>query len=89
MGAALVAAGRALWIGKRWGRGLSVFAQLLLLPVAWYAAVDSAQWLYGVPIGLVALGTLALLFSPSALQWVAGSPDQDPASSESSGPDTR
>jgi peptidoglycan/LPS O-acetylase OafA/YrhL len=87
MGSAVLASGWALWTGRRWGRGLAVFAQLLLLPVAWYMAVGSNQWLYGVPVGLVALGTLALLFSPSALQWV-GAQDSS-ASAESSGPETR
>ena len=56
MGAAVFAAGWALWTGRRWGRGLAVFAQLLLLPVAWYIAVGSQQWAYGVPVALVAVG---------------------------------
>ena len=34
VGGVVLAAGRALIIGKRWGRGLAVFTQLLLLPVA-------------------------------------------------------
>ena len=72
MGAAVLAAGWALWTGRRWGRGIAVFAQLLLLPVAWYMAVGSQQWAYGVPVALVAVGALALLFSPSALQWAVG-----------------
>ena len=55
---------------RRWGRGVAVFAQLLLLPVAWYMAVGSHQWLYGIPVAAVALVTLGLLFSPSALQWL-------------------
>jgi hypothetical protein len=87
MGSAVLAAGWALWTGRRWGRGIAVFAQLLLLPVAWYMAVGSNQWLYGIPVGLVAVGTLALLFSPSALQWV-GAQDSS-ANADSSGPDTR
>ena len=86
MGAAVLAAGWALWAGRRWGRGIAVFAQLLLLPVAWYMAVGSHQWLYGIPIAAVALVTLALLFSPSALQWLGA---QDSASADNSGPDTR
>ncbi len=102
MGSAVVAAGWALWTGRRWGRGIAVFAQLLLLPVAWYMAVDSRQWAYGVPVALVALVVLGLLFSPSALQWAAQyspadddrwgvdpSGPADPASADSSGPDTR
>jgi hypothetical protein len=75
MGAGVLAAGWALWTGRRWGRGVAVFAQLLLLPVAWYMAVGSHQWLYGIPVGIVALATLVLLFSPSALQWLGA---QDP-----------
>jgi hypothetical protein len=86
MGFAVLAAGWALWTGRRWGRGIAVFAQLLLLPVAWYMAVGSHQWLYGVPVGLVALVTLALLFSPSTLRWLGA---QDSASADNSGPDTR
>lgn len=86
IGGAVLAAGWALWTGRRWGRGLAVFAQLLLLPVAWYIAVGSAQWLYGIPVGLVAIVTLVLLFSPSAVAWLGA---QDSASADNSGPDTR
>ncbi len=100
MGCAVLAAAWALWTGRRWGRGIAVFAQLLLLPVAWYMGVGSQQWLYAIPVGLVALVTLALLFSPSTLQWLGaqdspaaddrpgGGPDS-PASADNSGPDTR
>ena len=90
IGAAVFAAGWALWTGRRWGRGLAVFAQLLLLPTAWAMAVSSHQPAYGIPIGVVAVGTLALLFSPAALRWASGVDEpQDPASSDSAGPDTR
>jgi len=89
VGAALLAAGRALWTGRRWGRGVAVIAQLLLLPVTWYIAVGSHQWLYGIPIAVVALATLALLFSPSALQWLGAQDSRDSASADNSGPDTR
>ena len=41
MGGAVLSAGCALLFGRRWGRGLAVFAELLLLPVAWYLAVGS------------------------------------------------
>jgi hypothetical protein len=87
MGAGVLAAGWALWTGRRWGRGIAVFAQLLLLPVAWYMGVGSQRWLFGIPVGLVALATLALLFSPSALQWL-GAQDSS-ASADNSGPETR
>ncbi|WP_029115398.1 hypothetical protein [Mycobacterium sp. URHB0044] len=86
MGSAVLAAGWALWTGRRWGRGIAVFAQLLLLPVAWYMAVGSQQWLYGVPIAIVAVLVLVLLFSRPTLEWLAV---QSPASADNSGPDTR
>jgi hypothetical protein len=86
VGGGVLAAGWALWTGRRWGRGVAVFAQLLLLPVSWYVAVGSHQWIYGIPIAAFALITLALLFSPSALQWLGA---QDSASADNSGPDTR
>jgi hypothetical protein len=89
MGACVLAAGRALWTGRRWGRGIAVFAQLLLLPVAWYIAVGSQRWAYGVPVALVAVGALVLLFSPSALQWASATAAQGPARADNSGPDTR
>lgn len=86
MGTGVLAAGWALWTGRRWGRGIAVFGQLLLLPVAWYMGVGSQRWLYAIPVGLVALATLGLLFSPSTLQWLGA---QDSASADNSGPDTR
>ena len=85
MGAAVITAGWALWTGRRWGRGIAVFAQLLLLPVAWYVAVGSARWAYGVPIAIVAVIVLVSLFSPSAVRWLS----QDSASADNSSPDTR
>jgi peptidoglycan/LPS O-acetylase OafA/YrhL len=87
IGGGVLAAGWALWTGRRWGRGVAVFAQLLLLPVTWYIAVGSQQWLYGIPIAAVALSTLVLLFSPSALQWLGA--QDSAASADNSGPDTR
>jgi len=71
-GGAVLAAGLALLSGRRWGRGLAVFAELLLLPVAWYLTVDSHRASIGIPVGALALTGLALLFSPPALRWVAG-----------------
>jgi hypothetical protein len=85
MGSAVLAAGWALWSGRRWGRGIAVFAQLLLLPVAWYMGVGSGQWVPAVLVALAAATTLVLLFTPSALEWLS----QDSASADNSGPDTR
>jgi hypothetical protein len=89
VGGGVLAAGRALVLGKRWGRGLAVFAQLLLLPVAWYLAVGSHQPAFGIPLGIVALTVLVLLFSPAAVRWAAGGDQRGPASSTSRGPDSR
>jgi peptidoglycan/LPS O-acetylase OafA/YrhL len=86
VGGGVLAAGWALWTGRRWGRGIAVFAQLLLLPVTWYVAVGSHQWFYGIPVAVIALTALLLLFSPSALQWLGA---QDSASADNSAPDTR
>ena len=72
VGVAVSAAGYALIRGKRWGRGLGVFTQLLLLPVAWYLGVGSHRPAFGIPLGLVALTVLVLLFSPAAVRWAAG-----------------
>jgi hypothetical protein len=89
VGAVVLAAGRALVVGKRWGRGLAVVTELLLLPVAWYVAVGSHQPAFGIPVGIVALATLALLFSPAAVRWAAGGDQAGPASSASRRPDSR
>jgi hypothetical protein len=92
VGGGVLAAGWALWTGRRWGRGVAVFVQLLLLPVSWYIAVGSHQWLYGIPIAVVALVTLVLLFSPSALQWLGAQDSRDSrdsANADNSRPDTR
>ena len=88
VGGVVLAAGRALVLGRRWGRGLGIFTQLLLLPVAWYLAVGSHQPAFGVPVGIVALTVLVLLFSPAALRWASGDQDR-PASSANGGPDSR
>ena len=89
-GAVLVAAGWALWTGKRGARGVAVYAQMLLLPVSWYVGVGSHQWLYAVPVAAVSVLIVVLLFSRSTIQWLEGSDgsgDSDNASS--SGPETR
>ena len=89
VGGGVLAAGYALVAGKGWGRGLGVFTQLLLLPVAWYLAVGSHRPLFGIPLGIVALTVLILLFSPAAVRWAAGGDQRGPANSASSGPDSR
>lgn len=70
MGLGVLAGGWALVDDRRWGRGIAVFVNLLLLPVAWYV-FSSHQVVYGVLVALVSLAVLGLLFSPSALEWAA------------------
>jgi hypothetical protein len=88
VGGVVLAAGRALTLGKRWGRGAAIFANLLLLPVAWYIAVGSHQLAFGIPVCIVAVAVLGLLFSPAALRW-AGGDQPDSARSDNGGPDSR
>ncbi|MDQ2628291.1 MAG: hypothetical protein M3Y90_15020, partial [Actinomycetota bacterium] len=71
IGAAVLAAGWALRRGRRVGRGVAVFANLSLLPVAWYMGVGSHRWGYGAMVGIAAAAVLAALFSPAALRWAA------------------
>lgn len=67
---AVLAAGWALITGRRWGRGLAVFFNLLLLGVAWFV-FRSGQLSYAIAVTVVAALTLGLLFSPSAVQWMS------------------
>ncbi|MHA7665351.1 hypothetical protein [Mycolicibacterium sp. HS_4_1] len=67
---AVLAGGWALITGRRWGRGIGVFANLLLLGVAWYV-FQSGQLQYAIVVALVAIVTLGLLFSPSTVQWIS------------------
>jgi peptidoglycan/LPS O-acetylase OafA/YrhL len=85
LGTVVLVAAWALWTGRRWGRGIAVFTQLLILPATWYMGVGSHQWFYGIPIAAVALGALVLLFSPQTLRWLS----YLPASADNSGPETR
>ncbi|MGP4055539.1 hypothetical protein ACTWP6_12060 [Mycobacterium sp. 4D054] len=90
MGSGVTAAGAALWTGRRWGRGIAVFANLVLLGVAWYV-YSSGQLRYAVVVAGAAIAVLALLFSPTGLHWLTQS-DSDPSSEANSdrrGPDTR
>jgi hypothetical protein len=70
IGGGVVAGGWALITGRRWGRGIAVPTNLLLLPVAWYV-FSSHHQVYGVLVALLALAALAMLFNPSAVQWYA------------------
>jgi hypothetical protein len=87
LGAAVLTAAWALWTGRRWGRGIAIYTQMLLLPVSWYVGVGSHQWAYAIPVAALAVAILVLLFHRSTLNWLGA--DQDSASADKSGPDTR
>ena len=70
IGGGVVTGGWALVTGRRWGRGIAVPTNLLLLPIAWYV-ITSHHVAYGVLVGLLALTALGMLFSPSSVQWMA------------------
>lgn len=76
-GGVLLLAGWALWTGRRWGRGIGIYAQMLLLPVSWYAGVGSHQWVYAIPVALVSVAVLVLLFSPATIQWMTRDASDD------------
>ncbi|MBL1076281.1 hypothetical protein JK358_17930 [Nocardia sp. 2] len=71
---AVLAAGVALYLGKRWGRAIAVLANLLLLPPAWYM-FTSHQPVFGIPLGIAAVVALGLLFAPASSQWMAAGYD--------------
>lgn len=71
IGGGVLAGGWALITGRRWGRGIAVPTNLLLLPVAWYV-ITSHHVIYGALVGLLALVVLGMLLSPSSAQWMAG-----------------
>jgi hypothetical protein len=73
VGAGVAAGGWALVRERRWGRGIAVFVNLLLLPIAWYA-FTSHQAPYAVAVAAVAVLVLGLLFSPPAVRWASGRP---------------
>ncbi len=56
--------------GKRWGRGPVIMLQMLLLPIAYYI-FSAGQWLWAIPVGVIALVGLGLSFHPRSLAWAA------------------
>lgn len=70
VGGAVLAGGWALITGRRWGRGIAVFANLLLLGVAWFV-YKSGQLNFAIPVALAAVVVLGLMFSPTTVQWMS------------------
>ncbi|GAA1480037.1 hypothetical protein GCM10009624_04770 [Gordonia sinesedis] len=88
IGLGVLAGGVALLRGRRWGRAISLVAQILLLPVAYALLTDSNQPFYGVPLAFAALGVLALLFSPASIRWLSGEVDPDDETATEGKPDS-
>ena len=88
-GGAVLAAGWALLTGRRWGRGLAVFAELLLLPVAWYLTVGSHRALFGVPVAARGVDGVGAVVQSGDVALVLRRDQPGPASSANSGPDSR
>ncbi|WP_084735497.1 hypothetical protein [Actinophytocola xinjiangensis] len=82
IGAAVVAVGMALVLGKHWARSPAVVVELLLLGVAWYAAGPSGRPEFGVPIGLVCALVLYLLFTNRSREWSFGEDSDEGSGSE-------
>ncbi|MGE2728486.1 hypothetical protein ACQI4F_03340 [Mycolicibacterium vaccae] len=90
MGSGVLAAGWALLTGRRWGRGIAIFANLCLLGVAWYV-FSSGRISYAIVVGAASIAVLGLLFSRSALHWLIqpGPDDDSAANSANRRPETR
>lgn len=89
IGLGVIAGGVALLRGRRWGRGVSIVAQLLLLPVAYALLTDSHQPGFGIPLAIVALAILILHFSPMTVRWVTGEPSPHDGDGDETDDDTK
>jgi hypothetical protein len=72
IGAALVAVGAGLVLGRRWARTPAIVAQLLLLPVVYSLLGPSRQLVLGIVAGLFVGGTFMLLISERSRTWSMG-----------------
>jgi hypothetical protein len=73
LGGGVLAVAVALFRGRRWARTPALVVQVLLVGVAWYAAVPSGRPEFGLPVGLVCLAVGAALLGRPAREW-AGDP---------------
>lgn len=84
LGGAVLAAGIALLLGKRWGRAIAIVAQLLLLPVAWSLLTDSHQLFFGILLGVVVVAALGCLFSGPTSRWMEAQYGEEPEAADES-----
>ena len=54
----------------RFGRGMIIILQVILLPIA-FSMFGVGNWALGLVTAALAVATLALSFSPSAIDWTA------------------
>lgn len=68
---AVLAAGLGLARGThRWGRGLVIIFQVILLPIA-MSMIGAGSWALGILTGALAVGVLVSLFTRPALDWAS------------------
>ncbi|MGV9825409.1 MULTISPECIES: hypothetical protein [unclassified Gordonia (in: high G+C Gram-positive bacteria)] len=67
---AVIAGGVALMSGRRWGRAISLVAQILLLGVSYYFFTSGVPYI-GAPLALITIVVLVLLFHPASLRWIS------------------
>lgn len=64
-----LAAGRGLWLCRRWSRGPAMITQLMALPVAWTLIQNGGGLIaVGTAIAAAAVAVLALLLNPTATE---------------------
>jgi hypothetical protein len=68
-GGGVLACGIGLVLGKPWARTPSVVVEILLLGVAWYAAIPSERPEFGLPVAALAILVLILLFNARSRAW--------------------
>ncbi|QLY29291.1 hypothetical protein H0264_29015 [Nocardia huaxiensis] len=78
----VLVAGIEVYRGRWWPRTIVVISQILLAWLAWMFATGGDPWV-GIPVGVVAVGVLALLFSPPSNRWMAHAFDLEPPAGES------
>ncbi|MCP2258710.1 hypothetical protein LX15_002408 [Streptoalloteichus tenebrarius] len=78
LSAGVLAASVGLLRGRRWARTPSLFVQLVLLGVAWYAFGSAGQHVAGVVVAVFCLAIIVLLFTAESRAWAMGVGPYDP-----------
>ncbi len=67
---AVFAAGVALWLGRRGGRGVGILTQVLLAPVAFSLLGQSHQIAWGILLVIIIVPAFVLLVHPQTSAWM-------------------